>query len=169
MIASSVLWTCVQGCEQVLWQKHGHTSKSSSKFNFAAEGVTWQGGSSYLWPNAEVKCGSADITIPLSPLSSCSSLSYLSSTVLSSSPLISLSISSLFTAYLVWSLPTLTALQSFIKPMIKSTHTNLHTDTHSCTWLYTSDFTRECLQACINWTVMFVCKRLCKCIHIWHA
>lgn len=87
-------------------------------------------GASHVWSKPELKCGSADITIPLSSPSS-SSLSYLSSTVLSSSHLISLSISSLFTAYSVWGLPTLTALQSFIKPLINSRHAHLHTDTRA--------------------------------------
>lgn len=41
---------------------------------------------------------------------------------------LSSSISSLFTAYLVWSLPTLAALWSFIRPLINC----LHTHTHIC-------------------------------------
>lgn len=57
--------------------------------------------------------------------------SYLPSTVLSSTSLISPSISSLFTAYSVCGLPTLTALQSFIKQLINSTRTHLHTDAHT--------------------------------------
>lgn len=57
--------------------------------------------------------------------------SYLPSTVLSSTSLISPSISSLFTAYSVCGLPTLTALQSFIKQLINSTRAHLHADAHT--------------------------------------
>lgn len=110
----------------------------------------WRRGTSpRVWSDSEVKCDSADIAIPLSSPPS-SSLPYLSSCVLSYAPLISLSlsISSLFTAYSVWSLPTLTALQSFIKPLINSTLTFRYRHMHTCDFM--ERFGKVCVRcACV--------------------
>lgn len=138
--------SCWSLCNAQLWQK---INKGCYMCDVLAN----------VYSRINLKCGSADITMPLSSPPS-PSFSYLHCPLLQPFNL-PLSISSLFTVHSVCGLPTLTTLKSFIKKPINSTRTFAYR--HTCT----------CMCVCILWTHVVVLDRSCLCIgkfaHVYNA